>query len=137
MCDKTINSLRYAINRDKPIFGICLGHQLLAIAAGASSYKLKFGHRSHNQPVQKVGSNKAYLTSQNHGFAINGNSIPNDWKESFINLNDYSNEGISHKSKPFFSTQFHPEASSGPTDTAFLFNSFIDEVLEYKKQTEK
>ena len=135
VCDKTINSLRYAINRDKPIFGICLGHQLLAIAAGASSYKLKFGHRAHNQPVQKVGTNKSYLTSQNHGYAINGNSIPTDWKEAFINLNDYSNEGISHKSKPFSSTQFHPEASSGPTDTAFLFNSFIDEVLEYKKQT--
>ncbi len=133
VCNRTVVSLRYAINRDKPIMGICLGHQLLSLAAGASTYKLKFGHRSHNQPVLEVGTNHSYLTSQNHGFAVDGNSIPSNWKEYFINLNDYSNEGIKHKSRPFFSTQFHPEASSGPTDTAFLFDEFINKVKEYKK----
>ncbi len=132
MCSETISSLIFAINRDKPIFGICLGHQLLSLASGATTYKLKFGHRSHNQPVLEVGTNNAYMTSQNHGFAVNGNSISSDWKEYFINLNDYSNEGIIHKTKPFFSTQFHPEASSGPTDTAFLFDEFIEKVVQQK-----
>ena len=83
--------------------------------------------------ILKVGTNTAYMTSQNHGFAVNGNSISDEWKEYFVNLNDYSNEGIIHKTKPFFSTQFHPEASSGPTDTAFLFDNFIDSVIQYKE----
>ncbi len=131
-CNATINNLRYAINRNKPVFGICLGHQLMSLASGASTYKLKFGHRSHNQPVLEVGTNKAYLTSQNHGFAVDGNTISSDWKEYFVNLNDYSNEGIIHKTKPFFSTQFHPEASSGPVDTAFLFEKFINMIINYK-----
>jgi carbamoyl-phosphate synthase small subunit len=132
MCSETIVGLRFAINREKPIFGICLGHQLLSLASGATTYKLKFGHRSHNQPVLQVGTHHAYMTSQNHGFAVDGNSITDDWKEYFVNLNDYSNEGIIHKTKPFFSTQFHPEASSGPTDTAFLFDDFIDRVIQHK-----
>lgn len=131
-CKATINNLRFAINREKPIFGICLGHQLLSLASGASTYKLKFGHRSHNQPVLEVGTNKAYLTSQNHGYAVDGNTISNQWQEYFVNLNDYSNEGIAHKTKPFFSTQFHPEASSGPVDTAFLFEKFIDMIIRNK-----
>lgn len=101
-------------------------------AAGADTYKLKYGHRSHNQPVIKVGTETAYITSQNHGYATNNNTLPDQWEPLFINLNDNTNEGIRHKTKPFFSSQFHPEASSGPTDTEFLFDMFIDEVKKHK-----
>ncbi len=125
-CEVTINNLKKAIGSDKPIFGICLGNQLLGLAAGGSTYKLKYGHRSHNQPVLQVGTNKAYITSQNHGFALDHNNLAEEWEPLFINLNDNTNEGIRHKSKPFFSSQFHPEASSGPTDTEFLFDEFIN-----------
>ena len=105
----------------------------MALAAGADSYKLKYGHRSHNQPVIQTGTNKAYITSQNHGFAINNKTLPDDWIPLFINLNDDTNEGMKHKSKPFFSSQFHPEASGGPTDTEFLFDQFLDLVKKHKK----
>ncbi len=132
MCVPTINNLRKSIHAGQPVFGICLGHQLIALATGAKTYKLKFGHRSHNQPVLEAGTNKAYLTSQNHGFAVRNESIPEDWHIYFENLNDGSNEGLKHKSKPIFTTQFHPEASSGPTDTAFLFGEFIKNVEEWK-----
>jgi carbamoyl-phosphate synthase small subunit len=132
-CKVTINNLSEAFKGDTPIFGICLGNQLMALAAKADTYKLKYGHRSHNQPVLKVGSDKAYITSQNHGFAIDNNSLPNDWKQLFVNLNDETNEGMKHKSKPFFSTQFHPEASGGPTDTAFLFDEFLEMIESSKK----
>jgi carbamoyl-phosphate synthase small subunit len=98
----------------------------MALAAGADTYKLKYGHRSHNQPVLEKGTNRAYITSQNHGFAINNETLPEGWEPLFINLNDDTNEGMKHSSKPFFSTQFHPEASGGPTDTAHLFDEFID-----------
>jgi len=125
MCVATIENLKVSISENKPVFGICLGHQLIALASGAETYKLKFGHRSHNQPVLESGTNKAYLTSQNHGYAVSNDSIPDDWRVYFYNLNDNSNEGLRHKIKPIFSTQFHPEASSGPTDTAFLFEEFI------------
>ena len=131
-CTVTINNLKNSIVQEKPIFGICLGHQLVALASGAKTYKLKFGHRSHNQPVLETGTNKAYLTSQNHGFAVENNSIPDNWSLYFENLNDGSNEGLKHKSKPIFTTQFHPEASSGPTDTAFLFGDFIKAIEEWK-----
>ena len=124
-CKETIRNLGWAIGQEKPIFGICLGNQLLALAAGADTYKLKYGHRSHNQPVLQVGTNRAYITSQNHGFAINNNTLPKDWNPLFININDNTNEGMKHHSKPFFSSQFHPEASGGPTDTEFLFDEFI------------
>lgn len=126
MCEITINNLKTAMGEDRPIFGICLGNQLLGLAAGASTYKLKYGHRSHNQPVLKVGTNRAYITSQNHGFALDDKALGKDWDPLFINLNDQTNEGIKHKTKPFFSSQFHPEASSGPTDTEFLFDEFIE-----------
>lgn len=132
LCDITIGNLRKALSQDVPIYGICLGNQLLALAAGADTYKLKYGHRSHNQPVLLVNSNKAYITSQNHGFAIDNATLPPDWEPLFLNLNDQTNEGMRHKSKPFFSTQFHPEASSGPTDTEFLFDQFIELVARFK-----
>ncbi len=132
MCDITIKNLKISLSKGKPTFGICLGHQLVALASGAETYKLKFGHRSHNQPVLEAGTNNAYLTSQNHGFAVENDSIKEDWEIFFTNLNDGSNEGLKHKTKPIFTTQFHPEASSGPTDTAFLFDKFIG-MMEGKK----
>jgi carbamoyl-phosphate synthase small subunit len=131
-CETTINNLRQALQREKPIYGICLGNQLLALAAGASTYKLKYGHRSHNQPVLKVDTDTCYITSQNHGYAIDANSLPDNWEVLFKNLNDDTVEGIKHKTKPFFSSQFHPEAAGGPTDTEFLFDEFMQYVREYK-----
>ena len=109
----------------RPCMGICMGNQLLSKAAGASIYKLKYGHRSHNQPVQLCGTNKCYVTSQNHGYAVDSATLPKDWTPLFINMNDGSNEGIRHNSNPWFSAQFHPEACSGPLDTDFLFDDFI------------
>ena len=132
-CDVTIQSLAKAYQSDTPIFGICLGNQLMALAAGADTYKLKYGHRSHNQPVLEVGTDKAYITSQNHGFAINNDTLPEEWEALFNNLNDDTNEGMKHQSKPFFSTQFHPEASGGPNDTAFLFDVFLKNIEESRK----
>jgi len=132
-CSATIRSLSEAYRRDTPIFGICLGNQLMALAAGADTYKLKYGHRSHNQPVIQVGTNKAYITSQNHGFAIDNDTLPKVWEPLFLNLNDNTNEGMKHTSKPFFSTQFHPEASGGPTDTAYLFDVFLENIKKSRE----
>lgn len=137
MCTETIRQLKGAIQEDKPVFGICLGNQLLSLASGADTYKLKYGHRSHNQPVLKVGTDKAYITSQNHGFAVDNNTLGPDWEPLFININDQTNEGMKHKTKPIFSTQFHPEASGGPTDTAFLFDEFIEMINRYKVSDKK
>lgn len=134
MCDITVKHIRKAIADEKPIMGICLGNQLLALAAGAKTYKLKYGHRSHNQPVLLDNTNRCFITSQNHGFAIDNDSIPSDWEILFHNVNDDTNEGIRHKTKPFFSTQFHPEATSGPVDTEYLFDDFIENIRKYKKQ---
>ncbi len=125
-CDITIKNLQTSMQEDKAMFGICLGSQLMSLASGAKTYKLKYGHRGHNQPVLKVGTDKSYITSQNHGYAVDSSSMSSDWKPLFINLNDQTNEGVIHTSKPFFATQFHPEASSGPTDTEFLFDDFIE-----------
>lgn len=108
----------------KPICGICMGNQLLAKAGGARIYKLKYGHRSHNQPVREVGTNRCYVTSQNHGYAVDAATLGRDWRELFVNMNDGSNEGIRHTVNPWFSSQFHPEACSGPVDTEFMFDRF-------------
>ncbi len=125
MCGATVSNIRKAVETGKPIFGICLGNQLLSLAAGATTYKLKYGHRSHNQPALEVGTSRAVITSQNHGYAVDTASLNKDWEPYFVNLNDGTNEGIRHKSKPFFSVQFHPEATSGPNDTECLFDKFI------------
>jgi len=132
MCIPTIDNIRKSLDGDKPVFGICLGNQLMALASGADTYKLKYGHRSHNQPVIQAGTDKAYITSQNHGFAVDNRTLGKDWDPYYININDGTNEGMKHRSKPFFSTQFHPEASGGPTDTDFLFDVFIDNIAKYK-----
>ncbi len=125
MAVKTVEHLRKALALGKPICGICMGNQLLSKAAGASIYKLKYGHRSHNQPVRRVGTDQCFITSQNHGFAVDSATLPDDWEPLFVNMNDGTNEGIRHKTLPYFSAQFHPEASSGPKDTEFLFDEFV------------
>ena len=127
MCVDAVEILKKQMSTSrKPICGICMGNQLLAKAGGATIYKLKYGHRSHNQPVREVGTNRCYVTSQNHGYAVDGATLGNDWRELFVNMNDGSNEGIRHISNPWFSSQFHPEACSGPVDTEFMFDRFIE-----------
>ena len=126
-CDAAVQNIRRAMaNEQLPIFGICMGNQLLSKAGGATIYKLKYGHRSHNQPVRMVGTDRCFITSQNHGYAVDNNTLGADWEPLFINMNDGSNEGIRHKRNPWFSAQFHPEAASGPTDTEFLFDEFVN-----------
>ena len=127
-CEITVNHIREAMKKKKPIFGICMGNQLLAKAGGAKTFKLKYGQRSHNQPVRMAGTEKCFITSQNHGYAVDNNTLGDDWEPLFLNMNDGTNEGIRHKRLPFFSAQFHPEAASGPTDTEFLFDTFIDMI---------
>lgn len=127
-CTTTVEHIRkfLANPRIRPCMGICMGNQLLAKAAGASIYKLKYGHRSHNQPVRMVGTERCFITSQNHGYAVKTETLPSEWQPLFINMNDGSNEGIRHTRHPWFSAQFHPEACSGPVDTAFLFDDFVN-----------
>lgn len=127
-CTSTISTIQKSLEKEIPTFGICLGNQLLALAAGADTYKLKYGHRSQNQPCIIVGTKNCFITSQNHGFAVNAKTLTKGWGEWFVNANDGSNEGIRHKSKPFFSVQFHPEATPGPVDTGFLFDEFVKEL---------
>lgn len=124
-CKKTVRNTKNSFKLGVPIFGICLGSQILGLASGADTYKLKFGHRSQNQPcVEKSG--RCYITSQNHGYAVRTKTLPKDWEEWFVNNNDGSNEGVIHRSKPFFAVQFHPESSPGPNDTGWLFDMFMD-----------
>lgn len=124
MCKETIDHLKKAFEVRKPIFGICLGNQLLSLAAGADTYKLKYGHRSQNQPCIEVGTKRCYITSQNHGYAVAEESLPAGWKPWFKNANDGTVEGVRHEELPFMSVQFHPEAKPGPTDTKYLFDEF-------------
>ena len=133
-CNKTVEHIRTFLNNPnvRPLMGICLGNQLLARAAGAKTYKLKYGHRSHNQPVQLVGTTRCFITSQNHGYAVDASTLPADWEPLFVNMNDDSNEGIRHKTMPWFSAQFHPEACSGPTDTEWMFDEFVRQVSDYE-----
>ncbi|OGI76861.1 carbamoyl phosphate synthase small subunit [Candidatus Nomurabacteria bacterium RIFCSPHIGHO2_02_FULL_37_13] len=128
----TIKNVKKIITKQIPILGICLGNQILALACGGTTYKLPFGHRSQNQPVVERGTNKCYLTTQNHGFAVK--KIPNRFKEWFYNANDNTNEGIIHKNLPIMSVQFHPEASPGPTDTDWIFDYFLKKAgIKIKK----
>jgi carbamoyl-phosphate synthase small subunit len=125
MCDKTIENVKKLLEDDKPILGICLGHQILALSAGMETYKLKYGHRDQNQPCIELKSKRCYITSQNHGFAVL-NEGKDDWEIWFLNANDGTIEGIRHKKKPFLSVQFHPEGFPGPKDTEFVFDEFLN-----------
>ncbi|XP_046468600.1 multifunctional protein r [Neodiprion pinetum] len=127
MCKTTVENIRRVLETGKkPIFGICLGHQLLSVAAGCTSYKMKYGNRGHNQPAIHHGTSRCYMTSQNHGYAIDAMNLPEDWEALFTNANDRTNEGIVHKSLPYFSVQFHPEHTAGPQDLECLFDVFLD-----------
>ncbi|MCX7702898.1 MAG: gamma-glutamyl-gamma-aminobutyrate hydrolase family protein, partial [Planctomycetota bacterium] len=121
-----LKNLRELLKSEKPIFGICLGCQVLALAAGFKTYKLPYGHRSSNQPVVDCTTQKGYITSQNHGFAVAEESLPPNWRVTYRNANDGTVEGVAHHELPYFGVQFHPEASPGPTDTAFLFDKFLE-----------
>ena len=130
MCKQTVSNLKIAMEKDQVIFGICLGNQILALAAGADTYKLKYGHRSQNQPCVEEGTKRCYITAQNHGFAVNSETLPEGWQPWFTNANDNTNEGIKHFKKPWMSVQFHPEAAGGPVDSEFLFDNFLKLVRE-------
>ncbi len=133
MVSRTVEIIKEIIKRKMPILGVCLGNQILALAAGANTYKLKYGHRGQNQPVIDDTSKRCYITTQNHGFAVDTKTIPEGWIPWFTNLNDRTNEGIRHSSLPFFSTQFHPEDMPGPKDTRWIFDYFIEKINQWKK----
>ena len=124
-CVPTISNVRRVMDAGYPILGICLGNQVLGLAAGADTFKMKFGHRGHNQPCILNGTRRCIITSQNHGYAVDPATIPQDWEAWFTNANDGTNEGLRHRSKPFMSVQFHPEATPGPTDSNNIFDEFI------------
>ena len=134
MCQATVRHIRRAMQKGKPILGVCLGNQLLALAAGASTYKLKYGHRGQNQPCIERDSGRCYITSQNHGYSIDASTLSDAWTVWFENANDGSVEGIRHTTKPWASVQFHPEAAPGPTDTAWIFDEFIEYVARTAKR---
>lgn len=134
-CQKTVYHLRKLMDSyPGPIMGICLGHQLLALATGAKTVKLKYGNRAHNIPALDLTTGRCHITSQNHGYAVDMKTVPADWKEYFVNLNDGSNEGMLHRTRPILSTQFHPEAKGGPLDSAFLFDGYMDHCAAYKAE---
>lgn len=134
MCTETIQNIKKAFTKGKPMLGICLGTQLMALAAGAGTYKLPYGHRSHNQPcLDVINGKRCYITSQNHGFAVKKKTLPKEWQVWFENINDGSVEGIRHKKKPWMAVQFHPEASPGPTDTKWIFDEFLGMVSHKRK----
>ena len=130
MCMSTVSELQKVISvpdsEVKPIFGICMGNQLIGLAAGGTAEKLPFGNRGQNQPVLNHQTGECYITPQNHGYHINTSTLQPGWKTLFTNANDGSNEGIAHETRPYFTAQFHPEASSGPTDTEFMFDTFLE-----------
>lgn len=133
-CQETVENLKVLIAEqpELPIMGICMGHQLLSLAAGAKTLKLKYGNRAHNIPTLDVTTGHCHITSQNHGYAVDASTLPQDYKEYFVNLNDLSNEGMMHKEKPIFSVQFHPEAKGGPLDSGFLFDRYFHLLDQYK-----
>jgi carbamoyl-phosphate synthase small subunit len=125
-CGPTVENVRRLMEKSGiPVFGICLGNQIMALAAGADTYKLKFGHRGQNQPCMRVGSRRCHITSQNHGYAVDDRTLSDGWEPWFFNANDGTNEGICHRNKPLRCVQFHPEARPGPVDTEFLFDEFV------------
>lgn len=129
MASTTVANLTKTLEEGRtPVFGICLGHQLIARSAGAQTKKMKFGNRGHNIPCTSMASGKCHITSQNHGYAVDAASLPEGWEELFVNANDGTNEGIRHVSRPYFSVQFHPESTPGPRDTEFLFDVFINSI---------
>jgi len=133
-CQETVYHLRKLMDSSQiPIMGICLGHQLVALAAGARTVKLKYGNRAHNIPALDLTTGRCHITSQNHGYAVDASTLPSDWKPYFVNLNDDSNEGLIHNSRPIFSTQFHPEAKGGPLDSSYLFDMYLENVQKYKQ----
>ena len=127
-CGAAIRNVAAAMKKGIPVFGICLGNQLMALAAGGDTYKLKYGHRSQNQPCTETDGKRCYITTQNHGYAVDAKSLGSDWEEWLVNANDGTNEGIRHKTKPFFSVQHHPESSPGPLDTEWLFDRFLETI---------
>jgi carbamoyl-phosphate synthase small subunit len=132
-CGRTIATVRRAFSVGKPIFGICLGNQIMALAAGGDTYKLPYGHRGQNQPCVEAGTRRCYITSQNHGYAVRNETLPKGWDPWFINANDGTIEGIKSGRFPFSAVQFHPEGCPGPRDTEFLIDRFLDQVKEAKK----
>ena len=134
-CQETIRIIQKAAEQQKPMFGICLGTQLMALAFGAKTYKLPFGHRAQNQPCMDLTTGRCYLTSQNHSYAVDEKTLSADWRVIFKNLNDQSVEGIAHRTLPFFSVQFHPEAAPGPLDTQWLFEKFYHLIMKKEQST--
>ena len=132
VCADALAVIRRGLEREIPVLGICLGHQLLALGAGGDTFKLKYGHRGQNQPCLEVGSKRCYITSQNHGFAVDEQSLPAGWRPWFFNANDGTNEGMRHSERPMFSVQFHPEATPGPVETEFIFDQFVSALNHVK-----